>query len=73
MKKYLVLFFMLIVTIVTFGQVVDSTATVTYNFGESFKTFLDRNLWTFIAVAFFILSEYIGTNTKIKENAVYIC
>ena len=71
MKRLLFLFFMLLVTAVTFAQVTDTTATVTYNFGDSFAKFLDENMWTLIFVAFTVISEWLGQTGKVKEGSIW--
>lgn len=72
MKKTIILILLMIVTISTFGQVVtDSTASVTYSFGDSFSVFLQKNMWTLAFTAFFILSEWLGSTGKVKEGSVF--
>lgn len=58
-------------SIIAIGQVTDTTATVTYSFGDSLKDFLTKNMWTLIFTGFFLLSEWLGQTGKIKEGSVF--
>lgn len=71
MKKYFAMFVLFVIALFTFGQTTDSTAVVTYDFGESFMEFLKTNLWTLIFVIMYFLSEWIGESDKIPEGSIW--
>lgn len=53
------------------GQVTDSTAVVTYNFGDSLLEFLKSNMWTLIFAALYLLSEWLGETNKVIEGSLW--
>jgi len=71
MKKYFAMFVLFVIALFTFGQTTDSTAVVTYDFGDSFMEFLKTNLWTLILVIMYFLSEWIGESDKIPEGSIW--
>jgi hypothetical protein len=70
-KTIFISILLLVIAVVTFGQVTDSTATVTYTFGDTLSKFFSKNLWTLIFVGFTILSEWLGQTGKVKEGSIY--
>ena len=71
MKKYFAMFLLFVIAVFTFGQTTDSTAVVTYDFGDSFMEFLKTNLWTLVFVIMYFLSEWIGESEKIPEGSIW--
>ena len=74
MKKRLIFFFAFLLFVaggIVIAQVTDTTAQVTYHFGDSLSKFLSKNLWTLIFVAFTIISEWLGQTGKVKEGSIY--
>ncbi len=71
MKKYFVMFLLSVIAVFAFGQTTDSTAVVTYDFGDSFMEFLKTNLWTLVFVVMYFLSELIGESEKIPEGSIW--
>lgn len=71
MKKYLMLFVLLAVTVLAIGQTTDSTAVVTYNFGDSLLEFLKQNAYTLAFVLLFFISEWMGETDKIPEGSIW--
>jgi hypothetical protein len=71
--KRVVLFsiFILLAVFAIAQQVTDSTASVTYTFGDSALQFLTKNMWTLIFVAFTIISEWLGQTNKVKEGSIW--
>ena len=71
MKRFLLFLTFLLVTAAAFCQATDTTATVTYNFGDSFMEFLEKNMWTLAFAAFAIISEWLGQTGKVKEGSIW--
>jgi hypothetical protein len=71
MKKLigLTIFLLLIAGMVT-AQVTDSTATVTYTFGDSFLQFLTKNGWIIASTAFFLIDGWLAQTGKVKEGSI---
>lgn len=61
---------LLAMTAMVIAQVTDSTATVTYTFGQSFKDFLLTNLWTLAFVVLFFVDGWLAQTGKLKEGSV---
>jgi len=70
MKKFFVMIALFVIALFAFGQTTDSTAVVTYNFGESLMEFLKANMWTLAFVILYFLSEWIGESETIPEGSV---
>jgi hypothetical protein len=71
MKKAITVIILLLVAIVTFGQVTDSTTVVTYTQGNTLMEFWQKNMWSLIALVFFLVSEWLGSTGKVKEGSVW--
>jgi len=71
MKKYFAMFLLLVIALLTFGQTTDSTAVVTYNFGDSLLEFLKANMYTLAFVILYLISEWMGESDKIPEGSIW--
>ena len=70
MKRMMFLISLLLVTVITFGQVADSTQVVITT-GGTFAGFFQKNMWALIFIVFTLLSEWLGTTGKIKEGSIF--
>jgi hypothetical protein len=52
------------------AQVTDSTATVTYTFGDSFIQFLTKNGWILASTAFVLIDGWLAQTGKVKEGSI---
>jgi len=72
MKKIILLTIMFFAVLFSIAaQVTDSTATVTYNFGDSLVEFLKGNMWTLIFAVLYFVSEWIGETDSIPEGSIW--
>lgn len=71
MKKYFAMILLFVIAALAIGQTTDSTAVVTYNFGDSILEFLKANMYTLAFVVLYLLSEWMGESDKIPEGSVW--
>jgi len=70
MKRLLLFCVFVVSTMFIMAQVSDSTAVISYDFGDSAMEFLKANWYTLVAVALFFISEWIG-ESDLPENSIW--
>jgi len=72
MKKLFVLFGLLTISVLSFGQEVnDNGISIFYKFGDSLMDFLKSNGWTLGFALLYFISEWLGETGKVPEGSIW--